>query len=98
MMVYSAFPVILLFSQTNFRAACQEVLEPVIEAVRELHPPKVWEDLSINLYTTFWVLSTYDVYVPAGRYEEEIGKAKQAIKDLETSSDLVSEGVRLLSI
>ena len=70
----------------------------MIEAVRQLHPPKVWEDLSINLYTTFWVLSTYDVYVPAGRYEEEIGKAKQAIKDLETSSDLVSEVVSVVSV
>lgn len=65
------------------------MLDPVVEAVRGLHPAKVWEDVSCRLYTTFWVLSTYDLYVPTGRYDEEIGRAKQAIKDLDSSSDMV---------
>ncbi|XP_064404641.1 THO complex subunit 2-like isoform X2 [Halichondria panicea] len=76
--------------EANFRSACCEVLDPVVEAVRGLHPAKVWEDVSCRLYTTFWVLSTYDLYVPTGRYDEEIGRAKQAIKDLDSSSDMTS--------
>lgn len=60
-----------------------------MEAVKQLHPAKVWEDVSCHLYTTFWVMSTYDLHAPTGRYDEEIGRAKQAISDLETSCDLV---------
>lgn len=44
---------------------------------------------SIKLYTTFWSLSLYDLYVPVTRYEEEVGKLEQAIKALDDSSDMV---------
>ncbi len=60
-----------------------------MEVVKQLHPAKVWDDISPRLYTAFWVLSMYDLHTPTGRYDEEIGRAKQAISDLETSSDLV---------
>ncbi len=79
----------LLSVQAHYRSACDEVLEPLMESMKQLHPAKVWEDLNCRLYTTFWVMSTYDLHAPTGRYDEEIGRAKQAISDLETSSDLV---------
>lgn len=43
-----------------------------------------------RLYTIFWSLSLYDLYVPTQRYEDEINKAKAAIKELEESQDMVS--------
>ena len=46
---------------------------------------------SIKLYTTFWSLSLYDLYVPVTRYEEEVGKLEQAIKALDDSSDMVRD-------
>jgi len=68
----------------NYLLACQHVMEPVVEAAKPLHPPKVWEDMSCRLYATFWSLSLYDLYVPVSRYEEEVNKAKQA---MQTSED-----------
>ena len=63
-------------------------MESVVEAAKPLHSPKVWEDMSCKLYTTFWSLSLYDLYVPVSRYDEEVNKAKQAMQALE--DDLVS--------
>ena len=60
-----------------------------MEAARQLHPAKVWEDMSPKLYTTFWSLCLYDLYVPTGRYEDEIRKAHEAIKELEDKIDIV---------
>ena len=74
--------------QNNYLLACQHVMESVVEAAKPLHPPKVWEDMSCKLYTTFWSLSLYDLYVPVSRYDEEVNKAKQAMQALE--DDLVS--------
>ena len=68
------------------------MLNPVVEAARKLHPSRVWEDVSPRLYTTFWSLSLYDLYVPTARYEEEVRKAKEAIKELEEKMDMVWGG------
>ena len=76
--------------QSSYHSAWYSVLDPVVEAARQLHTPKVWEDMSPKLYATFWVLSLYDLYVPAGRYEDEIRKAREAIKDIDEKSDIVS--------
>ena len=73
--------------QNNYLLACQHVMESVVEAAKPLHPPKVWEDMSCKLYTTFWSLSLYDLYVPVSRYDEEVNKAKQAMQALD--DDLV---------
>ena len=41
----------------------------------------------------FWSLSLYDLYVPTGRYDEEIAKANQANQALESDMELVGVGV-----
>ncbi|XP_058449396.1 THO complex subunit 2 [Malaya genurostris] len=53
------------------------VMNPVIESVRPLHPPKVWEDISSQFLVTFWSLSMYDLQVPSESYQREISKLKQ---------------------
>lgn len=60
-----------------------------MESSRLLRPEKVWEDISHRLYSTFWSLSLYDLYVPTGRYEDEINHAKQASRDVENNCDMV---------
>ncbi|XP_059482003.1 THO complex subunit 2 isoform X2 [Neocloeon triangulifer] len=57
--------------------ACEIVLNPVVESVRPLHPPKVWEDISPNFIVTFWSLTSYDLYVPVDAYQREVDKMKQ---------------------
>lgn len=75
--------------QESYHAACTHVMEPIMESSHLLHPAKVWEDISHRLYSTFWSLSLYDLYVPTGRYEDEINHAKQASRDVESNSDMV---------
>ena len=76
--------------QASYLAACQQVVDPLVEAARPLHVSKVWDDINCRLFTTFWSLSLYDLYVPAKRYDDEISRAKQAIKDLDSDQDMVS--------
>jgi THO complex subunit 2 len=76
--------------EASYHSAWYSVLDRVVEAARQLHTPKVWEDMSPKLYTTFWVLSLYDLYVPTGRYEDEVRKAREAIKDIDDKSDMTS--------
>ena len=60
-----------------------------MESSRLLHLSKVWDDISHRLYSTFWSLSLYDLYVPSSRYDDEINHAKQASRDVESNSDMV---------
>ena len=53
-------------------------MEPVIEAIRPLHPTKIWDDISPQFLTTFWSLTMYDLFVPEAVYEREIAKLKAA--------------------
>ena len=76
--------------QASYHTAWYSVLDPIVEGARQLHAPKVWEDISPKLYTTFWALSLYDLYVPASRYEDEVKKAREAIKVIDDKPDLVS--------
>ncbi|KAL5460622.1 hypothetical protein EMCRGX_G034079 [Ephydatia muelleri] len=80
--------------EANFCSASQEVMEPLIEASKLLFPPRIWEDISPRLFTTFWSLSLYDLYVPNGRYEEEIVKAKASIQSVEDNADLQNSSKR----
>lgn len=76
--------------QASYQAACQQVIDPLVEAAKLLHPSKVWDDINCELFTAFWSLSLYDLYVPTKRYDDEISRAKQAIKDLDNDQDMVS--------
>ena len=88
--MYACENVFAYLFQASYHSAWYSVLDPVVEAARQLHTPKVWEDMSPKLYTTFWVLSLYDLYVPTARYEDEVRKAREAIKDVDDKSDMVS--------
>jgi THO complex subunit 2 len=56
--------------------AAAEVMGPVVESIRPLHPPKVWEDISPQFLVTFWSLTMYDLHVPFESYQKEISKIK----------------------
>ncbi|PON53679.1 THO complex [Trema orientale] len=61
--------------------------------VKTMLPPKAWNSLSPDLYTTFWGLTLYDLYVPRNRYESEISKQHAALKALEEFSDNSSSAI-----
>ncbi|XP_067949225.1 THO complex subunit 2-like isoform X2 [Watersipora subatra] len=59
------------------------VLDPVTERIKPHFEPKMWDELSSTLYTTFWTLSAYDLYVPKAAYEREVNLVKQKVLQLE---------------
>uniref|UniRef100_A0A182W6T4 THO complex subunit 2 n=1 Tax=Anopheles minimus TaxID=112268 RepID=A0A182W6T4_9DIPT len=61
----------------KYLEATAQVMNPVIESVRPLHPPKIWEDISPQFLVSFWSLSMYDLQVPMESYQREITKLKQ---------------------
>jgi THO complex subunit 2 len=64
--------------QDVYVKAAQDVMEPVLDAIRPLHSNKVWDDISPQFLTTFWSLTMYDLFVPDNVYEKEIAKLKAA--------------------
>ena len=68
--------------------AAREVMEPVITAIRPLHPARVWVDISPQFFTTFWSLTMYDLFVPDPIYEKEIAKLKMAPSKVDENKDL----------
>ena len=71
-----------------FISAVTEVMRPVIDAIKPLHPNKVWDDISPQFLTTFWSLTMYDLFVPENVYEKEIAKLKSAPAKIDENKDL----------
>ncbi|XP_058121389.1 THO complex subunit 2 [Anopheles ziemanni] len=61
---------------SKYLEATAHVMNPVIESVRPLHPPKIWEDISPQFLVSFWSLSMYDLQVPVESYQREITKLR----------------------
>lgn len=59
----------------------------LINTVRSILPAKAWNSLSPDLYATFWGLTLYDLHFPKDRYDTEIKKLHDNLKQLEDSSD-----------
>lgn len=57
--------------------ATAAIIQPIVESVRSLHPPKLWDDISPQFLVTFWSLSMYDLEVPNDSYAREIQKLKK---------------------
>ena len=77
-----------LNEEVDFVRRTETALQPILESTRVLYPEKVWNDISLKLYVTFWSLSLYDLQVPKERYESEIAKQKNAIAALSSEQNL----------
>lgn len=74
--------------QAKYLEATAYVMKPIIESVRPLHPPKVWEDIGPQFLVTFWSLSMYDLQVPTESYQKEFTKLKQLSLAVMDSKDM----------
>lgn len=63
-------------------------LQPTIAHITAALPPGALSDLGAPFFTTFWQLSLSDMTVPVERYEQEMARLRQALRDVETASDL----------
>ncbi|OMO85127.1 hypothetical protein CCACVL1_10420 [Corchorus capsularis] len=59
----------------------------LLDTVKTMLPSKAWNNLSPDLYVTFWGITLYDLYVPRNRYESEIAKQHAALNALEELPD-----------
>ncbi|KAM3354865.1 hypothetical protein ACQJBY_025548 [Aegilops geniculata] len=59
----------------------------LLNTIRTLLPAKAWNGLSPELYATFWGLTLYDLNFPKDRYDAEIKKLHENLKQLEDNSD-----------
>jgi THO complex subunit 2 len=66
------------------------VMQPVIDLVRSLHSPKIWEDMSPLFYTTFWTLSMSDCYVPTGAYEKQRASLRGKLAAIDDNVELTT--------
>ncbi|XP_055678901.1 THO complex subunit 2 isoform X3 [Lutzomyia longipalpis] len=73
---------------SKYLEATASVMVPIVESVRPLHPPKVWEDVSPQFLVTFWSLSMYDLQVPAESYQKEIAKLKLLASQVMESKEM----------
>ena len=64
------------------------IMQPVTEAIRPLHPDKIWDDISPQFLTTFWSLTMYDLCVPDEVYEKELAKLKSLPAKVDENRDL----------
>ncbi|KAK7398843.1 hypothetical protein VNO78_10016 [Psophocarpus tetragonolobus] len=65
----------------------------LLDTVKTMLPSKAWNSLSPDLYSTFWGLTLYDLYVPKSRYDSEIAKLHANLKSLEELSDNSSSAI-----
>ncbi|XP_064608579.1 THO complex subunit 2-like isoform X2 [Liolophura sinensis] len=72
----------------RYLEAVESVMSPVVELVRPLHTPKVWDDLSPQFYVTFWSLSMYDLCPPSTMYEKQLQQLKSQIDAIEDNREL----------
>ncbi|EDV24606.1 uncharacterized protein TRIADDRAFT_56575 [Trichoplax adhaerens] len=66
--------------------ASESYMGELIESANSMLPASTWNDISIQLYVTFWSLSMYDIYTPTARYESEINKLTLAINSIDVEN------------
>ncbi|KAI1810396.1 hypothetical protein GGS20DRAFT_186623 [Poronia punctata] len=70
-----------------------DVLNPIIEAVKQLVPQTVWNKISPEFFVLFWALQTGDLDVPIDSYKAEFAKLDKERDDLKRDrSDMSRSG------
>lgn len=68
-------------------------LVPVMERMSHVLPEAVRKTLGESFFVTFWQLGLADILVPMDRYQQEINRMRQSIRDVDAATDL-SEGIK----
>ncbi|PAA64134.1 hypothetical protein BOX15_Mlig010960g1, partial [Macrostomum lignano] len=71
---------------TSFVDASVEVTREVSEKVRGLYPKKVWDDLNIEFFVTFWTLQCCDLEVPKEAYKRQRQAIETQLKSVEDNA------------
>ncbi|CAH8568858.1 unnamed protein product [Heterobilharzia americana] len=74
------------FSKTIFSAASLHVCNEIASAIRPLYPSRVWDELGIVFFVTFWSLQSSDLVVPESAYQRQVQQLREQIQQIETSA------------
>ncbi|KAI0109704.1 transcription factor/nuclear export subunit protein 2-domain-containing protein [Nemania sp. FL0031] len=70
-----------------------DVLNPIIEAVKPLRTPSIWNKISPEFFVLFWALQTGDLDVPIDSYKAEFAKLDKERDELKRDrSDMSRNG------
>ena len=71
-----------------------EVIAPIIDTVRSMHPEDSWKAISPEFYVTFWTAALPDLSIPKDSYEKEILRIAEEQKlIMKDRSDMIRPGV-----
>ncbi|KAI1776527.1 hypothetical protein F4818DRAFT_352054 [Hypoxylon cercidicola] len=59
-----------------------DVLGPIVNSIRPLFAPEVWDRISPEFFVLFWSLQTGDLVVPITSYEAEIARVEKQYSEL----------------
>lgn len=63
-------------------------LVPVITGLREALPSNALSEIGAAFFTTFWQLALSDITVPMERYQHEMARLRQSLRDVDGAVDL----------
>ena len=63
-------------------------LAPTIASIGEALPPDALSEVGAAFFTTFWQLALSDITVPMERYQQEMARLGQALRDVDGAADL----------
>ena len=67
------------------------VLDPLISSLQTIACSSLrWDDLTPQLYVTFWSLSMADLQVPSAAYAKQINQLRLQMVTIEENNELVS--------
>ncbi|ESO04771.1 hypothetical protein HELRODRAFT_191720 [Helobdella robusta] len=73
----------------RYYEAVESVMSPLrTQLIEPMMTPKLWEELNIQFYTTFWSLELYDLEVPNSTYENQIKMHQTQLQVIEDNKDL----------
>ncbi|KAK3741029.1 hypothetical protein RRG08_005719 [Elysia crispata] len=80
-------------SKTSTKVQCyvsasEDIMSPIVEAIKPVFSSKIWDDLTPQFYITFWSLSMYDLHVPTAAYEKQVQIQQNQIDALEDNRDM----------
>ncbi|KAH3759032.1 THO2 protein [Pelomyxa schiedti] len=57
--------------------------QQLIHTIKSTLPETIWQGISPELYTTFWMLTLSDIHFPRTKYDDEIQKQKQILDQMD---------------
>ncbi|CAF2116715.1 unnamed protein product [Rotaria magnacalcarata] len=74
----------------NYIDAVTNVMSPVLDFVKTLHPQRTWEEMTPQFYLTFWSLSMSDLQVPEIAYKRRVEELEVEMAQIDDRKELTA--------